>query len=138
MRWNGVRFIGIGSWLAPSLASLSTSSLPKMYVVVCSNFFDHGFMCWMLDVENYRGYYEFIWMVVLAIGGWVIYRIVKKVLVGDKGAQTRGVHSIVKLNTMCNKNKNKNNFKDHQNMSKSFHFFYMSRYTQYLLHSKKL
>jgi hypothetical protein len=53
--------------------------------------------------------------------------------------RTRGVHSIVKLNTTCDKEKYTFNIKDHQNRSIFFfHFLFMSRYAQYLLHSKKI
>ena len=45
---------------------------------------------------------------------------------------TRGIHSIVKLNTTCDKKKSTFYIKDHQNRSKIFHFFFTSRYTYYL------
>jgi hypothetical protein len=50
-----------------------------------------------------------------------------------------GVHFIVKLNTTCDKKRISTFYiKDHQNRSKCFSFFFMSRYTQYLLCSEKL
>ena len=51
---------------------------------------------------------------------------------------SRGVHSIVKLNTTCENYKSTFYIKDHQNRSNIFHFFFTSRYTQDLLHNKKL
>ena len=50
----------------------------------------------------------------------------------------RGVYSIVKLSTTCDNNKSTFYIKDHQNRSNIFHFFFTSRYTQDLLHNKKL
>jgi len=47
------------------------------------------------------------------------------------------VHSIVKLNITCEKKKSTFSKLHHQNGSKFYQFFFMSRYTQYLLHSKK-
>jgi hypothetical protein len=47
-----------------------------------------------------------------------------------------GIHSIVKLNNTFDKKKTFY-IKDHQNRS-FFSFFFMSIYTQYLLHSKKI
>ena len=50
---------------------------------------------------------------------------------------TQGVHSIVKLNTMCDKTKSTFYVKHHPNGSKFYQFFSMSRYTWDLLHNKK-
>ena len=53
------------------------------------------------------------------------------------GHNTRGGHSIVKLNTMCGQNKFTFGKLHHQNESKFYQFFFMSRYTWYLLHIRK-
>ena len=50
---------------------------------------------------------------------------------------TRGDHSIVKLNTTCGQNKITFGKLHHQNESKFYQFFFMSRYTWYLLHRRK-
>ena len=51
---------------------------------------------------------------------------------------SRGDHFIVKLNTTCDKNKSTFDIKDHQNRSKFYQFFFMSKYTWHLLHRKKM
>jgi hypothetical protein len=48
----------------------------------------------------------------------------------------RGGHYIVKLRTMCEQKKSTFSKLHHQNGSKFYQFFFMSRYTWYLLHSK--
>ena len=50
---------------------------------------------------------------------------------------TKGGHSIVKLNTTCGQNKYTFGKLHHQNGSKFHQSFFVSRYTRYLLHSKK-
>ena len=56
-------------------------------------------------------------------------------------AGTQGGHSIVQLNNHVNTLHVKNPtfyIKHHQNASNFYQFFFMSRYTRYLLHSKKM
>ena len=48
-----------------------------------------------------------------------------------------GVHSIVKLNTMCCKKNSTFGKLHHQNGSKFYEFIFTNRYTRFLLHSKK-
>ena len=52
--------------------------------------------------------------------------------------RARGGHSIVKLNTTCGQKKFTFGKLHHQNESKFYQFFFMSRYTWYLLHIRKL
>ena len=51
--------------------------------------------------------------------------------------ETRGMHSIVKLYITCVQKKSTFSKLDHQNGSIFFPIFFMSRYTWYLIHSKK-
>ena len=51
--------------------------------------------------------------------------------------KSRGDHSIVKLNTTCGQNKFTFGKLHHQTESKFYQFFFMSRYTWYLLHTRK-
>ena len=53
------------------------------------------------------------------------------------GGGGMGVHSIVKLNTTCNKIKSTFYIKHHQNESKVYQILFMNRYTWYLLHRTK-
>ena len=51
--------------------------------------------------------------------------------------QTQGGHYIVKLRITCEQNKSTFSKLHHQNGSKFYQIFFMSRYTWYLLRGKK-
>ena len=101
----------------------------RLHVVVfwlydeASEYFGHtykGFEVWLLYIDIF-----------MCVRIWTLLLYVHNLLI------TQVDHSIVKLNTMCDQKKSSFGKLHHQNGSKFYQIFFMSRYTQYLWHSQK-